>query len=105
MTKQIIWSQFAESQLNEIFDYYKNKASLTVATKLVRGIINAPIKLIKAPYIGKEEELLKGRTTQYRFIVYKNYKLIYSIDQEQDFMKIDDVFVILPIFCNKRFIS
>lgn len=92
MIKQIIWSRFAETQLDDIFDYYKNKASLTIATKLVQGIINAPQKLIKALFIGKEEEFLKERTIQYRFLVFKNYKLIYSVDLEKGFIKIADVF-------------
>lgn len=78
MIKKIIWSDFAETQLDKIFDYYEKKASLRVATKLVKGIINVPKKLIKAPYIGQEEELLKDRKIQYRYLVFKNYKLIYS---------------------------
>ena len=92
MIKQIIWSDFAESQLDEIFDFYKKKASLKVATKLVTGIINAPKKLIKAPYIVQEEELLKDREIQYRYLVFKSYKLIYSVDEENGFVKIADVF-------------
>lgn len=92
MIKQIIWSEFAESQVDEIFDYYKEKASLRVATNLLRGIVNAPNKLIKAPYIGQEEELLEDREIQYRYIVFKNYKLIYSVDVENGFIKIADVF-------------
>lgn len=92
MIKQIIWSKFAESQIDEIFDYYKKKASSRVAAKLVRGIINAPKKLIKSPFIGKEEELLKDRKIQYRYLVFKNYKLIYSIDEENGYVKIADVF-------------
>jgi len=92
MQKRIIWSEFAETQLDDIFDYYKNKASSAIATKLIRGIINAPKKLLKAPFIGKEEELLKNRKDQYRFLVFKNYKLIYSVDQEESLIKIVDVF-------------
>jgi plasmid stabilization system protein ParE len=59
MIKQIIWSDFAETQLDEIFDFYEKNASVRVAKKLLRGIIIAPKMLIKAPYIGQEEELLR----------------------------------------------
>lgn len=92
MIKQIIWSDFAVTQIDEIFDYYEKKASSRVATKLVRGIIKAPNKLINAPYIGQEEGLLKDRKIQYRYLVFKSYKLIYSIDEENGFIKIADVF-------------
>ena len=43
----IIWSEFAETQLDEIYDYYKKKVSTKVAKKLVRGIINEPKKINK----------------------------------------------------------
>ncbi len=92
MTLKIIWSEFAETQLDEIYDYYKNKASSKIAKKLLKGIINETQKLIKTPLIGQEEELLKGREINYRYLVFKNYKLIYSVDMENGFVKIADVF-------------
>lgn len=92
MQFQIIWSEFAESQLDVIFEYHTYRAGETVALKLLRGIINAPQKLMKSPFIGKVEEMLSGRKTQYRFIIFKNYKLIYSVDEEMMFIKIADVF-------------
>ncbi len=58
----------------------------------MRGIINEPKKLIKAPLIGQKEELLKQRETEYRYLVFKNYKLIYSVDNQNGFIKIADVF-------------
>ncbi len=40
MALKIIWSEFAETQLDEIYDYYEKKVSTKVAKKLVRGIID-----------------------------------------------------------------
>lgn len=37
---EIIWSEFAEFQLDEIFEHYAQEAGEEVATKLIRGIIN-----------------------------------------------------------------
>tara|TARA_R110002020_G_scaffold47905_5_gene136870 strand:- start:7625 stop:7810 length:186 start_codon:yes stop_codon:yes gene_type:complete len=48
--------------------------------------------LIKTPQIGQEEELPIQREILYRYLVYKNYKLIYSVDTENGFIKIADVF-------------
>ncbi|MFD0835024.1 type II toxin-antitoxin system RelE/ParE family toxin [Mariniflexile aquimaris] len=92
MALKIIWSEFAETQLDEIYDYYEQNVSTSVAKKLVRGIINEPKKLIKTPQIGQEEDLLKHREIEYRYLVFKNYKLIYSVDNENGFIKIADVF-------------
>ena len=72
MKLKIIWSEFAETQLDEIYEYYEKKASPGIARKLVRGIINDAKKLIQTPQIGQEEALLKQRKTEYRYLVFKN---------------------------------
>ncbi len=88
----IIWPEFAEIQLDKIHKYLQYTANQKVATKLVLGIINETKKLIDSPFIGKEEELLKGRIKQYRHLIFKNYKLIYSVDEENKIILIADVF-------------
>jgi len=92
MAFKVIWSEFAESQLDEIFEYYKKEASLKVAKKLLKDLINETKKLVKTPEIGQEEELLKQREIHYRYFLFKNYKLIYSVDKENGSIKIADVF-------------
>jgi len=92
MPLKIIWSDFAETQLDDIYEYYKKKASPIIAKRLLKGIINETKKLIKTPQIGQEEEILQQREIHYRYLVYKNYKLIYSVDTERGFVKIADVF-------------
>lgn len=88
---KIIWSKFAETQLDEIYAYYEKEVSARVAKKIIIGIINESKKLIKTPLIG-QEELLKDRAIHYRYFVFKNYKLIYSVDDTNGFIKISDVF-------------
>ncbi len=92
MILKIIWSEFAETQLDEIYKYYEKEAGSKIAKKLIKGIINEPKKLIKTPFIGQEEELLKQRKIEYRYLVFKNYKLIYSVDTENGFIKVADIF-------------
>ena len=92
MNFKIIWSDFSETQLDEIYEYYEKKASIKVANKIVTRIIKESEKLIKASFIGQEEELLKDREIQYRYLVFKNYKMIYSVDEQNGFIKIADVF-------------
>lgn len=52
MNFKILWSDFSETQLDEIFEYYEKKASISVATKIVTGIIEESEKLIKTSFIG-----------------------------------------------------
>ena len=42
MTLKIFWSEFAENQIDEIYEYYEKKVSARIAKKLVKGIINEP---------------------------------------------------------------
>ncbi|NLO49979.1 MAG: type II toxin-antitoxin system RelE/ParE family toxin [Bacteroidales bacterium] len=78
---KVIWSEFAENQLDGVFEHYQKHANTKVASQLVKGIINETMKLINAPLIGQEEELPKEIKNKYRYLGFKNYKIIYSLDQ------------------------
>ncbi len=92
MDLEVIWSHFAEKQLDEIFEYYEKNASERVAIEMVQGLLNEPERLKKDPYIGQKEELLKERKTSYRYLIFKRYKIIYSVEEQQRVIKIADVF-------------
>lgn len=92
MNFKIIWSDFSEIQLDEIFKFYVKETSVQVATKIVTGIIKESEKLIKASFIGQKEELLSERKIQYRYLIFKSYKIIYSVDEQNGLIKIADVF-------------
>lgn len=92
MIHTIVWSHLAELQLEAIYDYYQHKAGTKTAKKLLKGIITSPNKLLKTPYIGQEEPFLVHREIKYRYLVHKNYKLIYSVYESNLYIKIADVF-------------
>lgn len=92
MKLKIIWSDYAESQLDKIFEYYLENASYKVARKIIEKIINEPDKLLFDPEICQKEELLKDRIEEYRYLICDNYKIIYSVDQKQPLIKIANVF-------------
>jgi plasmid stabilization system protein ParE len=52
----------------------------------------APDKLVDNPRIGQTESSLKDRAIQYHYIVESNYKIIYSVDDENYLIKIADIF-------------
>ena len=92
MRYKIIWSAFSEKQIDNIFDYYVKNASLAVGKKVIKSIVSATNILAANPKTGTIETLLKNRKTEYRYLVTSNYKLIYSVDETNRFVKISDVF-------------
>lgn len=80
---KIIWSDTALKQLEDLYDYYKLNASVQVAIKMSKTIVEASLQLGKAPLIGTKEPLLQDRKFEYRYIVVKkSYKLIYRIENQ-----------------------
>ena len=92
MEIKITWSNFSKFKLLEIFKYYKENVSTKVAKDLVKNLTLEPNVLIKAPYIGQIEPLLSERNIVYRYIIFKSYKILYSVDEENSIIKIHDVF-------------
>jgi plasmid stabilization system protein ParE len=59
---------------------------------LVEGIIDATIILEKNPKIGQKEELLSNRPQNFRYLVFKNYKIVYWINTTKNRIEIVHVF-------------
>ena len=92
MKLKVIWSLSAESRLDKIFEYYIERVSEKIAKKIVSGIIKSTQSLKKDPFIGQVEPLLNEKVETYRYLVFKNYKIIYSVDENKSLIKIADVF-------------
>ncbi|MFT4063091.1 MAG: type II toxin-antitoxin system RelE/ParE family toxin [Edaphocola sp.] len=92
MGLKIFWSQLAEDKLQDIFDYYKFKAGLKTARKIISQIVNRTDILETQPQIGAKEPLLTKRPQDFRYLVSTNYKIIYYINQETKRIVIANVF-------------
>jgi plasmid stabilization system protein ParE len=92
MELEVYWTQFAEDKLTDIFEYYNFNAGVKVAQKLVNGIIDESLKLSKNPFIGQKEDLLIDRIQEYRYLVFKNYKIIYWVDEINKMILVSHVF-------------
>jgi plasmid stabilization system protein ParE len=88
----VFWTRCAEKKLDKIFDYFELKVSSRVALKIVRGIIDKTIGLKKSPYIGQKEELLSDRPQDFRYLIFKSYKIIYWINKDKNRIDIANVF-------------
>ncbi len=92
ITFKILWTDFAINQLKDIFDYHLVKASSNIAQKLIQRIIDATIIFEDNPKSGRKEDLLITRSLEFRFLIVKNYKIIYCIDYEFSIINISMVF-------------
>jgi len=92
MELKIYWTDFSKKELQNIFEYYKENASIKVARSVTIGIAKETLKLKKQPEIGQIEELLIDRPNEFRYLVYKNYKIIYWVNKRENRIEINDVF-------------
>ena len=74
MELEILWTQLAEDKLQDIFFYYKHKASLKIARKIINEIVDKTIDLNRNPKMGQIEDLLIEREQEFRYLVSGNYK-------------------------------
>ena len=77
--RQIIWTNFAISELKNIFLYYRIVANDKVADKIRKSIFDATRPLTKEPLIGQIEENLLDLKQGHRYLVEGNYKIIYRL--------------------------
>ena len=92
MSLTVYWTRLAENKLDDIFSYYETVANTKTAKKLIFGIIDTTINLHNNAEMGKIEELLKNRTQNFRYLIYKNYKIIYWINSPKNRIEISTIF-------------
>jgi len=92
MAIKVFWTNFAKEQLNNIFDYYKVKANQRIARDLITGIVERTRTLEFQKEAGQREELLSLRKENFRYLIYKNYKIIYWFNNEKNRIEINDFF-------------
>ena len=88
----VYWTQLAENKLEDIFNYYKTTANSQIARKLIHEIVSKTEGLEEHPRMGQKEGLLAGRSQDFRYLVCKNYKIIYWINEQENRVDIANVF-------------
>jgi plasmid stabilization system protein ParE len=92
MVLTVYWTEFAESQLDSIFNHYFYGISPEMALNIVEGVISDADKLSTNPELGKIETLLEDRKELHRSLISKNYKIIYWINISKSRIDIVDIF-------------
>ena len=88
----IYWTDFAKSEVKVVFNYLKRTENLNFAKKFVAEILIEPNILSLFPELGKIEENLIQSSKEYRYLTYKNHKIIYWINLDKNQIEIMDVF-------------
>jgi len=92
MALEIYWTDFSKRELRSIFDFYSKKANPKIAQKLISNIVSDTIKLNSHQEIGQKEILLEKRPQNFRYLIYKNYKIIYWHNISKNRIEISDIF-------------
>ena len=92
MVMRIIWSAYSRDQLHQIFLYLSNEVNRSFALKYLADLKAFVNVLQLQPYMGQKEELLLSSNKAYRYIVCKNYKIIYSVDEALNVIRITNIF-------------
>lgn len=74
----VVWFSLAKRQLRTAFKYYQENASKKVALQISKGIVKQTIQ-VNNPFSGVVEERLASRPFEYRFLVYRHYKIYYFV--------------------------
>ena len=92
MNLTVYWTRFAENKIDDIYEYHELKVGVSVALRLVNGIIDRTIGLKKNSNLGPKEKLLKNRIQEFRYLVHKNYKIIYWVNLNKNRIEVANVF-------------
>lgn len=75
---KILWTEFAEWNLKEIYSYHIHVANSQIAIKIKHNILSATEQLKNHPLSGQLEEPLLKLNEKHRYLVCNNYKIIYK---------------------------
>jgi plasmid stabilization system protein ParE len=87
---RVLITQQAKNALDEIIEYYRSVGNGKYGRRVRAAILRKALLLSKFPLMGAEEELLKELNLGHRYLVEKEYKVIYRI--EDTFIYITDIF-------------
>jgi plasmid stabilization system protein ParE len=79
---KVIWSDFASETLKDIYNYYKEVASESVARKIKENIFITTRQLINHPESGQLEETLLQLEEGHRYLVNNNYKCELRVEKK-----------------------
>lgn len=87
---EVVITAKAELRLEEIHEYYSEKASPEKATKIVNQIVDRALSLKNLANRGRIDEDLRLLGKEHRYVLELHYRIIYRVDGETVF--VTDIF-------------
>lgn len=79
---EVICLPEALEDVNENFDFIAIKSKYA-AEKIITSLLNQSNQLKKHPNLGQQEELLKHKGDNFRYLLEGHYKLLYMVLEKQ----------------------
>ena len=92
MGLKVEWTEFAENQLLNIFEFYYDGQNKSYCDKIIESLIKRTFILESNPFIGQIEDWLQNRFEQNRYLIEGNYTIIYFVDESINTVYITNVF-------------
>jgi addiction module RelE/StbE family toxin len=82
---RVVWTEPAETDLDELFDYIARDAPI-YAEQYIDRILEAVIKLAELPRVGRK--VPEADSNNIRELIVQSQRVIYAIDDDQDTINI-----------------
>ena len=84
--------RFCKGRITSDFQLLQRKGEYEYSQKIALEITEEASKLQKHPEIGQKEDLLENPSRDFKYIICKNYKIIYWVNSDKNQIEIFDVF-------------
>lgn len=89
---KVVVTPNAQNSVRRIYDQLCQQESKSVAVKVRRGINSAIKKLKTLPFSHEAEHILnEGKKEEFRRVLQWNYRIIYSIDEDEIIVSVVEV--------------
>lgn len=92
ITFKVFWTETAINHLKDIFNYHLYKSNKKVSQTLIQKLIDSTLILERNPLSGRKEELLAKKVQEFRFLVVKNYKILYWSETKSHIIYVSGIF-------------
>lgn len=92
MIFEVVWTQFAQKVLSEIYQFYKMKVGANIAFKIRNRILQDSLILESNPNAFQKEFAFEQNGIGFHYLVSGHYKLIYFINENSHQVVIVHVF-------------
>lgn len=92
MELDVYWTRIAVNKLFAIMEHYRSIEGTMVASALFDGLLDETLALENDPYLGEPEPALSDRPQNFRYLLHKNFRILYWINEEKGRIDVATIF-------------